>query len=136
VKRALGFALTYLAGAGCSALAFAVVAGREPYQLPQVVVEHATSPSGAQAAVVLEAAHHRTGFDLLGGDRRLFLALRRADTTCILTRELSEGFGSYQGGVGALTWNGEHSVVLERWVSDREANVTFNTDDWTWSDQP
>lgn len=136
MKKAFGYLFTFLAGAGCAVLAFVFVAGREPYRLPHTVIEQATSPSGAQVAVVLKTAHHPTGFDFLGGDQRLFLGLRRGGTTCILTRELSEGFGSYEGGVGSLTWDGEHRVVLERWVSDREANVVFDTDEWTWSDQP
>lgn len=134
MRNAVTLALSFLSGAACSAVALSLYSSGEPYRLPEAVLEQAGSPSGTRSALLLRAPQSN-GFDL-GADDRFYLALRRGESTCILTRELSEGFGSYEGGVGALRWTGDDTVFIERWVSDAEANLAFDTERWTWSDTP
>jgi hypothetical protein len=136
VKKPIGLMLSFVAGVAVASLAFVALLGPRPYELPHVMIDQTTSPCGSQTALVLEAAHYRTCFDLLGGDRRFYLGLRRGHVTCILNRELSDGRGTYEGGIGTIKWEDENTVLLERWVNDREANLAFNTADWKWTDRP
>lgn len=134
VKRAVGLVASFLCGAACSAVAFAFVSRGETYSLPQSVLLETRSPSGRQAAQILEA--RRGGGNYLGSGRRFYLAVRRGETTCVVTRELSDGFGTYEGGVAGLRWRDDRTVVLERTVADRRADLAFNTDAWEWTTSP
>ncbi len=136
MKKIIGLTLSFVAGVAFAGLAFVALLGPRPYELPHTILDQITSPSGSQTALVLEAAHHRTWFDLLGGDRRFYLGLRRGCVTCILNRELSDGRGTYEGGIGAIRWEDENTILLARWVNDQEANLAFNTVDWIWTDRP
>jgi hypothetical protein len=136
MMKTIGLILSFVAGMAFAGLAFVAFLGPRPYELPHDIIDQIASPRGSQTAMVLEAAHHLTWFDLLGGDRRFYLALRRGCVTCILNRELSDGYGTYEGGFGTIRWEDENTVFLERWVNDREANLAFNTADWEWIDRP
>jgi len=125
---------SFLCGAACSGVAVSFVSRGETYGLPQSVLLEARSPSGRQGAQILEAP--RRGGDYLGSGRRFYLAVRRGGTTCVVTRELSDGFGTYEGGVAGLRWRDDRTVVLGRTVADRRADLAFDTDAWQWITSP
>jgi hypothetical protein len=113
-------------------LAFACTKNEcEPF--PSDVIASATSPDGQAVARILEV-HPGDGGGMLGTDVQLFLSIERNGTTAIITRDLSEGFGTYEGGVSGVRWLGVHRVLVKRAISDRPANIVYELNSGSWEE--
>ncbi len=115
-------------------LAFACAKNEcEPF--PSDVIASATSPDGQAVAKILEFGPGDGG-GMLGIDVQFFLSIEQNGTTAIITRELSEGFGTYEGGVSGVRWLDAHRVLVERAISDRPANLVYELNSGSWEEPP
>lgn len=117
-------------GLGCSMVWFLGEEGRE--LLPQNVTIKESSPDSTISALIL-SGHTGDAGDLLGTKNRFYLAFQHDSTIYIVDRDLSEGKGTYEGGIIGLQWLNTHEVKVERFISDRRNDIVFNrlTHQWT-----
>jgi len=71
---------------------------------------------------------------MLGGDDRAWLAIRYPEAECILRKELTEGTGTYEGGILDLKWLSNSEILVERAISDRRRDIVYNTGTHSWED--
>jgi hypothetical protein len=103
--------------------------GMQRRPLPRRVAFEAQSSKGDMTAVVyLE----KGAFDMLGGDDRAWLAIQFPGAEYILRKELTEGSGSYEGGVFGLRWLSDTDVLVERAVADQWRDIVYNTEKHSW----
>ena len=105
--------------------------GKEP--LPQQIIQTAISPDGRVTALLFE---DNTGesMNLLGSDNRSYLGLIKNNITYIISRDLTESFGSYEGGVFNIKWLNDHQIFIERVISDQQKNIIFDINEDKWLD--
>ena len=103
--------------------------GKEP--LPHRVVRSQPSPDGTTIALLF---HVDTGdpWDFLGAGQRYYLGLRKKGVTYIISRDLTEGGGIYEGGVYDLRWLNDDQILLERIISDRREDIIFDLAEEQW----
>jgi hypothetical protein len=102
---------------------------KEP--LPQKVIQTEVSPNGKVAALLFE---DNTGesMNFLGSDSRIFLGIKKNDVTYIISRDLTEGFGTYEGGVFNIKWLNDQQIFIERIIGDQQKNIIFDVIENRW----
>ena len=90
--------------------------------LPTTITMEKLSPNEKVMAQIIEGEKIE-GFNVLGSNKRFYLALQYPDSRHLILRDLSEGFGSYEGGVLGLKWLNSSLVYIERMVSDQQADI-------------
>lgn len=108
---------------------------KEP--LPNRVVRSQPSPDGTTIALLF---HGDTDdpWDFLGAGQRYYLGFRKKGVTYIISRDLTEGGGIYEGGVYDLRWLNDDQILLERIISDRREDIIFDLaeEEWKAVDKP
>lgn len=102
----------------------------EPF--PSEVVASAVSVDGTATVRVL--AYRGEPGDMLGAGVQFYLSIERNGSTMIVTRDLSEGFGTYEGGIEELLWLGPNQILVKRVVADRSANIVFELSSGRWEE--
>ena len=101
---------------------------------PNQAIASEPSPDGKVIATILESKRNNKS-NYLGSDIQFFLSLEYDNSTAIFTRDLTEGFGSYEGGVHGLRWLSADRILIERYVADRESNIIFDLMSHSWLKQ-
>ncbi len=70
--------------------------------------------------------------NLLGSDNRFILGFTNKKSKWYIDFELSEGFGTYEGGITAIEWLNNSEVLIKRRVSDSQKDIKYNvrTNEW------
>ncbi len=102
---------------------------REP--IPQEVMFSVTSPSGGGIEAVIYTTQ-TDGYNFIGSGYRCFLAIRYPGSECILRRELTKGFGNYEGGVLGIKWISDHEILVERAIADQRKDIVYDTKSHEW----
>lgn len=89
------------------------------------------SPNGSIEALVFKLESEKF-FNLLGGDTRFYFGFRRNNISMIIDFDLSEGTGTYEGGVTGLAWLNDDVVMIKRFVNDQEKDIGFNFVQYKW----
>ena len=76
----------------------------------------------------------RTNF--LGSDDRFILGFTNTQSKWFIDFELSEGFGTYEGGITGVEWLNDSEVLIKRRVSDSQKDIKYNVrnNEWTLID--
>ena len=101
--------------------------------LPTKVILEKESPNKKITAQILEGEQIE-GVNLLGSNYRYYLTIKYPNARHLILRDLSEGFGSYEGGVIDLNWIDSNRVYIERIVSDQQADLIYDISINTWQD--
>jgi len=101
--------------------------------LPTKVIMEKKNPDKEITAQILEGEKIE-GFNPLGSNYRFYLSLKYPKAQHLILRDLSEGFGSYEGGVIDLRWVDSNRIYIERIVSDQEADLIYDVSINTWQD--
>jgi hypothetical protein len=72
------------------------------------------------------------GTDLLGSSSRFVLGFKKGETKWFLEKEISEGRGTYEGGITGLKWLNNHEVLINRILDDQPNNLIYNLRDHAW----
>lgn len=99
---------------------------------PSEVVASAVSVDGTATARVL-AFRDEPG-NMLGAGVQFYLSIERNGSTIVITRDLSEGFGTYEGGIEELLWLDPDRILVKRVVSDRPADIIFELSSGRWEE--
>jgi hypothetical protein len=99
--------------------------------MPLVVLFNLPSPDGSVEARILQSNSGN-----LFASERYYLAFQRDQHVHIVARELSEGFGSYEGGVLGLRWLNNHQVLIKRAVADVPVDLVYDLITQKWGDVP
>jgi hypothetical protein len=75
-------------------------------------------------------------FDFLGSDDRFSLGFTNKKSKWFIDFELSEGFGTYEGGITGIEWLNNSEVLIKRRVSDSQKDIKYNirNNEWTLVD--
>jgi hypothetical protein len=101
--------------------------------LPRDIIMEQKSPDKKITAQIIEGEKIE-GFNPLGSNKRFYLALQYPDSRHLILRDLSEGFGSYEGGVSGLKWLNSSRIYIERIVSDHQADIIYDLSINAWQD--
>ena len=101
--------------------------------LPTKIILEKISPNGKVTAQIIEGEKIQ-GFNALGSNTRFYLSLQYPNSRHLILRDLSEGFGSYEGGVLGLKWLNSSLVYIERMVSDQQADIIYDLSINAWQD--
>lgn len=101
--------------------------------LPTKIIYKQKSPDQKIIAEILEGKAIE-GFNPLGSDVRFYLTLKYQNSSHLIIRELSEGFGTYEGGVFGVKWLDENRVYIERAVGDQKADLIYDITKHEWQD--
>jgi hypothetical protein len=72
-------------------------------------------------------------FNFLGSNKRYILGFKNLKSKWYVDFELSEGFGTYEGGITELEWLNNNEVLIKRVVSDRPKDIKYNLKLNEWS---
>ena len=100
---------------------------------PTEIIMEMDSPDKRVKAQILEGERIE-GFNPLGSNERYYLTLQYPNVRNLIVRDLSEGFGSYEGGVLGLKWLDSNRVYIERVVGDQRADLVYNLSKNEWQD--
>jgi hypothetical protein len=101
--------------------------------LPKKVIIEKRNPNKEIIAQILEGEKIED-LNLLGSNYRFYLMLKYPNARHLILRDLSEGFGSYEGGVLDLKWVDSNRVYIERIVGDQRADLIYDLSINTWKD--
>lgn len=76
--------------------------------------------------------NHDGGTDLLGSSSRFVLGFKKSETKWFVEKELSEGHGTYEGGITGLKWLNNYEVLIRRRINDQPKNLIYNVRDHAW----
>lgn len=105
--------------------------GKEP--LPQKIIQKEISPDGKTEALLFEDDTGES-MNFLGSHSRNYLGLKRNNITYIISRDLTEGSGSYEGGVLGIRWIDDHQILIERVIGDQQKDIIFDINQENWLD--
>lgn len=73
------------------------------------------------------------GFNLLGSDAKFILGFANTNSKWYVDFELSEGFGTYEGGITEIQWLNNNEVLIKRVISDKPKDIKYNLklNEWT-----
>lgn len=63
---------------------------------------------------------------MLGCDDRFILGFTNPKAKWYIDFELSEGFGTYEGGIIGIEWLNANEVVIKRRISDSPKDIKYN----------
>jgi hypothetical protein len=101
--------------------------------LPTKMIIEKKNPNQEITAQILEGEKIE-GFNPLGSNYRFYLLLKYPKARHLILRDLSEGFGSYEGGVIDLKWVDSNRVYIERIVGDQRADLIYDLSINAWQD--
>ena len=101
--------------------------------LPTTLVMERTSPNGTVTAQILQGEKFDR-WNVLGSNVRFHLALKYQNETCILSRDLSENTGTYEGGILDMKWLDNKRVLVHRTVADLTSYLVLDIQTLTWKD--
>ena len=101
--------------------------------LPTKIILQQKSPDKSIVAEIFEGKAIE-GLNPLGSDIRFYLVLNYNNTRHLVLRDLSEGFGTYEGGVFGVKWIDNNRIYIERAVGDSRADLIYNLSLHTWQD--
>lgn len=73
------------------------------------------------------------GDNWLGSDSRFILGFTNKKAKWYVDFELSEGLGTYEGGVMGIEWLNENEVLIRRRISDSQKDIKFNLELHEWT---
>ena len=103
--------------------------GKEP--LPHQIIQTVISPDGKITALLFKDDTGES-MNFLGSDSRNYLGIKKNSVTYIISRDLTEGFGSYEGGVFNIKWLNDQLIFIERVISDQQKNIIFDISEDKW----
>jgi hypothetical protein len=101
--------------------------------LPREIIMELKSPNNKVTAQILRGEKIESS-NFLGSNERFYLTLLYSNAGHLILRDLSEGSGSYEGGVLGLKWLDSNRVYIERIVSDQQADLIYDLSEHTWQD--
>ena len=101
--------------------------------IPRIVVMEQENLKKEVTAQILEG-EMIDSFDLLGSNQRFYLSLQYRNSQHLILRDLSEGSGTYEGGVVGLRWLDPNRLYIERIVADQRADLIYDISSKTWLD--
>lgn len=101
--------------------------------LPETVLMEEHGPNNILIAQIL-AGEKIEGFNPLGSNKRYYLSIKYPNSQYLVLRDLSEGFGSYEGGVMGLKWLDSEHILVERIVGDQKAGLVFDLENQSWKE--
>lgn len=123
ISGALSWFMTYIF------MSFSGSERKEP--LPQKIIQKEVSPNGKVTALLYEDSTGES-MDFLGSDSRYYLGIKKNDITYIISRDLTEGFGTYEGGVFNIRWLNNQQIFIERIISDHQKNIILDIHENRW----
>ena len=70
---------------------------------------------------------------ILGSDQRFTMGFANLKAKWYVDFELSEGFGTYEGGITQIEWLNNNEVLIKTVISDRPKDLKYNLqlNEWT-----
>ena len=99
--------------------------------LPTKVLIEKPSPDKKIQAQIIEGEKIES-LNMLGSNTRYYLLIEYPNSKHLVVRELSEGFGSYEGGIVGLEWLDSKRILINRYVSDRKADIVYDISKNKW----
>ena len=93
--------------------------------LPSHVYLEKKSPNKITMAIIYSWRNDASN-NLLGSDYRFMLGFSNSNSKWYVDFELSEGYGTYEGGVTGLEWQNNNEVLIKRIISDRNKDIKYN----------
>ena len=101
--------------------------------LPETVLMEEHGPNNTLIGQIL-AGEKIEGFNPLGSNERYYLSIKYPNSQYLVLRDLSEGFGSYEGGMMGLKWLDSEHILIERIVGDQKADLVFDIENQSWKE--
>ena len=101
--------------------------------LPEKVLIEKRGPNNKLLAQIL-IGEKIEGFNPLGSNERYYLSIKYPNSRYLVLRDLSEGYGSYEGGVMGLRWLDAEQLLIERFVGDQKADLIFDLKNHLWKE--
>jgi hypothetical protein len=105
--------------------------GSEP--IPKNIIMSKVSPDRKITALIFQS-HTRELLDVLGAGYRFYLGFRQNNITYIIDRDLSEGMGSYEGGISDIIWLNKTQLLIQTSVADRQSDLIFDLKEFQWKE--
>jgi hypothetical protein len=99
--------------------------------LPEEVLMEKRAPNNKLLAQIL-IGEKIEGFNPLGSNERYYLSIKHPSSQYLVLRDLSEGFGSYEGGVMDLKWLDSEHICIERVVGDQRSDLIYDLESHLW----
>lgn len=82
------------------------------------------SPDKKTKAIIYSWSNEAS--NLLGSNDRFILGFTNPKAKWYIDFELSEGFGTYEGGISGIEWLNANEVVIKRRISDSPKDIKYN----------
>jgi len=71
--------------------------------------------------------------NILGSEHRYILGFTKLKSKWYIDYELSEGLGTYEGGILDIQWLNEKEVLIKRVISDNRKDIKYSLASQTWT---
>ena len=98
--------------------------------LPKHVYLEKKSPDSKTNAIIYSWSNDD---DLLGSKEKFMLGFTNKKSRWYIDYELSEGFGTYEGGITEIRWLNNNEVRIKRIINDSPKDIRYNIRLNEWS---
>lgn len=93
-------------------------------KFPTHVYLEKKSPDNITNAVIYSWSNDKDNY--LGSDYKFILGFSNSKTKWYIDFDLSEGFGTYEGGITDIKWLNNNEILIKRIISDRPKDIKYN----------
>ena len=95
------------------------------------------SPDKETTAIIYSWPTHGKA-NWLGSNLKFILGFTNKTSKWYVDFELSEGFGTYEGGITEIQWINDNEVLIKRVISDRPKDIKYNLklNEWAFINTP
>jgi hypothetical protein len=103
-----------------------------PVNFPSHIYLEKISPDQKTKAIIYSWTNSEQD-NLLGSEDRFILGFSKSNVKWYIDFELSEGFGTYEGGILEIRWINNNEVLIKRTINDSRKDIKYNLADNKWT---
>ena len=101
-------------------------------KFPTTVYLEKLSPDKKTKAIIYSWINSNES-NILGSEYRYILGFSKSKSKWYIDYELSEGFGTYEGGILGIRWLNNNEVLIKRTIADSRKDIKYNLLLNTWT---
>ncbi len=100
---------------------------------PRREIMEAKNPFNEITAIIVEGEKPER-MNYLGSNITCYLKLEYPKSTLLITRDLTDGTGYYEGGIEAVNWLDQDRVLIKRYINGIKLNLIYDTRQMGWTE--
>ncbi len=100
---------------------------------PRREIMEAKNPFNEITAIIVEGEKPEI-MNYLGSNITCYLKLEYPKSTLLISRDLTDGSGCYEGEIESVKWLDQDRILIERYVNNIKSNLIYDTRQMGWTE--